>query len=510
MTRLSNGPRKTLRSSVTGGLAFAALCAAACSSEDAGSAASGGFAGTAGGAASGGSPSGGAAGIGAASGSAGSGSDAGGTAGGTSGASAACADAPKPAAGDFYVAADGLSQGDGSEAKPWDLATAFAHPAAVKPGATIWLRGGTYKGSFTSKLTGTEAAPILVRQYPNERATLDNATGNTTALLVNGAHAWYWGFEVTNSTVEWPIDSWGVGLAGPNVKAINLIVHGHGATGLNAHHAPNGEFNGCLSYFNGRVGPNNYGYGIYTSNPSESRPVVDNLFMHNGGLYEVHGYTTSNGLVGLVFRGNVALGGVFLVGGQMLAEQPIIEDNHAYAHWGGPVRTAFDLGWSTGSTGAVVKNNYFVNGYVTISDKNKGATISNNVIVGKPLKFETTTYPNNTYYVDGQQPTGVDVFVRPNEHEPGRAHIIVHNWDSAPKVQVDLSKVLLPGEAYEIRDAEHYYGAPVIQGTFDGNPVALPMTVTDFEPVKFLNGGVESVSHSGTDFGVFVVERRCP
>src|SRR6185295_4046668 len=43
----------------------------------------------------------------------------------------------------FYVASNGSSSGSGSMTAPWDLQTALNHPAAVHPGDTIWVRGGT-------------------------------------------------------------------------------------------------------------------------------------------------------------------------------------------------------------------------------------------------------------------------------------------------------------------------------------------------------------------------------
>ncbi len=46
---------------------------------------------------------------------------------------------------------------------------ALFQPAAVQPGATIWIRGGTYGnglGIYYSRLVGTAALPIVVRQFP--------------------------------------------------------------------------------------------------------------------------------------------------------------------------------------------------------------------------------------------------------------------------------------------------------------------------------------------------------
>src|SRR6478752_7652244 len=103
-------------------------------------------------------------------------------------------------ASDFYVSPSGSASGSGSITVPWDLETALDQPSAVKPGDTIWLRGGTYTGHFVSALKGTKNKPIVVRQYPGERATIDgNYGGNEVTLIVNGQYAWFWGFEVTNS-----------------------------------------------------------------------------------------------------------------------------------------------------------------------------------------------------------------------------------------------------------------------------------------------------------------------
>ena len=48
---------------------------------------------------------------------------------------------------------------------PWRLQTALDQPASVHPGDTIWLRGGTYTGTYASTLNGTSSQPIIVRQY---------------------------------------------------------------------------------------------------------------------------------------------------------------------------------------------------------------------------------------------------------------------------------------------------------------------------------------------------------
>jgi hypothetical protein len=55
-------------------------------------------------------------------------------------------------AAEWYVAPEGKDTGKGTKEAPWNLRTTLNHPAAVRPGDTIWLRGGTYAGHFQGNL----------------------------------------------------------------------------------------------------------------------------------------------------------------------------------------------------------------------------------------------------------------------------------------------------------------------------------------------------------------------
>src|SRR6185312_10591852 len=70
----------------------------------------------------------------------------------------------------WFASPTGSSSNAGTQASPWDLATALGGGSAaqVQPGDTIRLRGGTYGTgveTFTVTLTGTAAAPILIRPF---------------------------------------------------------------------------------------------------------------------------------------------------------------------------------------------------------------------------------------------------------------------------------------------------------------------------------------------------------
>ncbi len=92
---------------------------------------------------------------------------------------------------EFYVSPNGRPAGDGTASRPWDLATALSGSKGIRPGDTIWLRGGTYAGTYRSRLTGTAQDPVLVRQYPGERAVIDGGNSNGNGILVvSGSYTW--------------------------------------------------------------------------------------------------------------------------------------------------------------------------------------------------------------------------------------------------------------------------------------------------------------------------------
>src|SRR5437762_2768638 len=79
---------------------------------------------------------------------------------------------------EYHVSPSGSRLRNGSLKNPWDLQTALSGEGAnprqrVRPGDTVWLHGGVYRGGFVSKLSGSAKAPITVRQAIGERATID-------------------------------------------------------------------------------------------------------------------------------------------------------------------------------------------------------------------------------------------------------------------------------------------------------------------------------------------------
>jgi hypothetical protein len=447
---------------------------------------------------------------------------------------AALALASRASATDFYAAPNGSPTGTGSLSNPWDLRTALNQPASVHPGDTIWLRGGTYSGTYTSQLTGTPSAPIIVRQYPGERATIDGGTANTPVLLtIAGAYSWYWGFEVMSSSLDrfstdtgsYPPDlnrpyegiaNAQVPGSGVGTKFINLVVHDLGQGFGFWQDATDAEINGCLIYYNGWDAPDRgHGHGIYTQNQTGTKTIKDNIIFANFS-HGIHAYGSGSAhLNNYWVEGNtlfqsgvlsaVSGGRNLLIGGESgnVAQNPTVTSNYLYRAGNGVVTSNdFDLGFGGGCTNPRVTNNYIAGN--AEFDQCSNLAMTGNTFYGTIADFSPSSFPDNAYF--SQRPAGTLVFVRPNQYEPGRANITIYNWDLNPTISVDLSSVLATGSRYEIRNAQDFFALPVQSGTYSGGTVSLPMTgLTTASPV-----GQPSPPPTGPEFQVLILETISP
>jgi hypothetical protein len=196
--------------------------------------------------------------------------------------------APALHASNWY-ASPSATTGNGSITNPWSLTLALTNATVVHPGDTVWLRGGTYNAhsviwpnNLFCDLTGTSNNPIVVRQYPGERAILDGGihTGN-------GDWVTFWGFEVTCSTAR--TNSYAnrpsaFSLEKTTYKLINLVLHDTGHPGIGG---TAGEIYGCILW----------GTGIYNTDSPYS---VTNPWDRGSAMYlqnsTTNGYNISDNI----------------------------------------------------------------------------------------------------------------------------------------------------------------------------------------------------------------------
>jgi hypothetical protein len=459
----------------------------------------------------------------------------------------------------WFVAPNGSSGGNGSASRPWDLKTALAGAGGkVQPGDTVWLRGGTYRGSYTSTLKGTASAPIVVRQYPNERAILDGNGSSSVVLKVSGPYTVFWGFEVMNSysnrSVYRPN---GVYAYAPNLKFINLVVHDVNVGFTFSNESPASEIYGSIIYNNGHQGTSRgHGHAIYAKNDGSTLKLIRDNIMFNQYGYGVHVYTDagSGQLRNIRIEGNASFNNGtlssnstsanMLVGGYEPADRIAVVDNMLYFSPGvAGINARLGYGKVQGET-ITASSNYAAGGnpVLQMGHWNKatvtgnhlygtarliylydpslsGYTWSSNQYFGATTSSTAFRYLSSSYTFDKWKqltglgagdvsssgtPSGAKVFVRPNQYEKGRANIVVYNWGGQGSVRVDLSKVLSVGDRYEVRNVQNLFGTPVATGTYGGGTISLPMAgVTPPRPI----GGSKSGPKTGPYFDAFLVTK---
>ncbi len=472
---------------------------------------------------------------------------------------------PLPAGPEFYASPRGSPLGDGSRTKPWDLQTALSQPAPVTPGSTIWLRGGrytggTHRGGFLSKLTGTADAPIVVRQFPGERSIVTNS------LDATGSYTWFWGFDVTSARqaatgtdYEYLVSV----RAGVGNRFINLVIRDGPNTGVASFTplyttATQTTIYGCLIYNNGTHF--NLDHGLYLQNDvaTGTVTVTDNIVFNNEafGLH-VYSAPADGRLSGFNIEGNVLFGNgsistpvnrnnEILIGGTAAANDIVVRNNYTYregASGFSPYKVAAEIGYTDGSNAngdVVLENNYFVGGFYI--NRWSSATVRGNLVYdyGGPMVLTDSsvsgqTWSDNRFYgvstrsnwqhapnspadfATWQAQTGVPrpgryagsgpppnlVVVRPNQYEAGRANMVVYNWQQHATVSVDLSTVLNVGDRYVVRNVQDFDGTPVASGTYEGGSIQLPMAAVT--PPAVIGRASTPPPITGPTFNVFVV-----
>jgi len=474
---------------------------------------------------------------------------------------------PPVAHAGWHVTPDGSSSSSGTADQPWSLTYALSGASGrIQPGDTVWLHGGTYRGQFRATVAGASGNPVVIRQYPGERATIDvaGATSSTSrgdGFVVKGAWTEWWDFELMSSDPNRFSDirpNMMINDAN-NTKYIDLVVHDGGIGFYNYESASNVEFNGNIVYNNGwQSATKGGGHAFYMK--SSTGPVLlrDNIIF-NQFSYGIHVYTdaAAGALVNIAMDGNVSFntGSVaqqynsasaanILVGGEEPVRGSKVTNNMTYFSPGYGVNNLM-MGYSDfANVDLTLSNNYAVGGrYVLTTRRWDQVNASGNELIGsgsvvRIVDTVLTGYAwgTNTYQRDAAasawQYNGTDysfagwktntglgstdvalpvmpvtprVFVRPSRYEAGRAMIVIYNWGDGSSVPVDLSGVLQPGAPYEVRNVQNWYGTAVTTGTFDGGAINLPMN--GVTPPAVVGGAPHPPPRTGPDFDVFVVRK---
>jgi hypothetical protein len=451
------------------------------------------------------------------------------------------------------VSPEGTPWGKGTREQPWDIETALGQPGGVEPGDVIWVREGTYRPVHTlvSALQGSAARPIVVRAEPGARAVLDFADSvDRVCLHVQGSHTWFWGLEITNSSVvRWGDaegnegDPRGTGVlseGGPGTRLIHLRIRDVGSP-LFESQASGIEIYGCLMFNSYWVAPDrSHGPGMYIRNqPAWPRKKIENNIVFQNGRQGLQGFGSTpfanfdvlrniwfnNGIGPEGFHRNLMFGND---SDQHLDN--LFEENLTYFPAGGGSEQFNMFGGDGGCHNLTLRKNVLcAAGRITAGiNRCDGEQVAGNRFVGG-VEFTSfdgqlnlsgagfrSRFAANEFYGDGLAlPSGTWVYVMPSAYLPdvwehrGAAHVAVYNWDSAASVPVDLTAVAAAGKiqvgaAVTVRPAQNL--AQSVTRVFDGSPLEIPMTGWTAAAPTGRNLAQEPLPATFPEFGAFVLE----
>ena len=339
-------------------------------------------------------------------------------------------------------------------------------------------------------------------------------------------------------------------MMGPNTKVINCVVHDAGVGVGQGKGIPEMEIYGTVIYNNGWRAPDRtHGHSIYSQNSTGEKWIRDTI-LFNPFSFNMHIYGSKNAALDhFRLSGNVGFNGRWLIGGDAPVRDLVMRENLLYGNTAElrytnrqnedlllegnyfPVLVSAGLGW----------NKVTARGNTFLRPRSGGALVEVTISEGNELK--TSVFESNTYvagqagqavasvlepgmtgakayrFAEWQQagfdkdgrlevvPNGVPreakVFVRRNEYEPQRGHVVIYNWPKLEAVEVDISGMNpQPGDRWVLRNVQNYF-EEFETGIYEGKPLRVRMTGwTAAAPI-----GEDKPLYPATfpEFGVFVL-----
>ena len=391
----------------------------------------------------------------------------------------------------------------------------------ILAGHTLYLRGGTYSGTFTSAIHGTSASPITVCPYPGETPILDGQVTISGADTTwrDGIVFTYSGWATRQSAfdsltpADMPYDRV-LRIYGRRTKIINCLMHDL-AEGELWDAATDSTMYGCVSWNNGfrQATAGGVGHCLYTQNVGGgTMHIYNNVFVsaYNLGMH-AYGSALSH-LDNYDVRRNIHTNVRFLIGGLGVVEPAgiAVSDNAFY-------KSRVQLGYTEDlALDVTIRDNYIAGELLQVGPHTSVDVAGNTIahasgVVNyiQDVSPPSGTWDGNTYFTTEGQPfdnvgqagkksfagwralTGWDAastltaalpttnVVKVYANAYGGAHlgaVAIYNWEGLSSVSVDLSSLgLTVGQAYKLRNAQNYF-AEWQAFTYTGSPVAVTMT----------------------------------
>ncbi len=426
-----------------------------------------------------------------------------------------------------FVSLNGTSSSAGTKADPIDLVTALSKDSPARPGQTIWIKEGVYKGSFVSEISGVAGHPVTIRPLPGQRVLINshNSGSSGAGLTVSGQWTDFYNLEATstdtnrgNITERYPdVEAKsGIAVFGAHTNIFNCLTYDNIGGGIDFWKtAVDATLHGNIIYNNGFAhSGRGASHGVYTQNTTGYKHLTNNIVFF-GFQTGIHPYSTGAAPINnFTIENNVW----FLAG----ASDP--RDSQQ--------KTNLIIYTKSGVKNLLVKNN---KGY---SQVNRGASITSDDVSGSAQlidnylverlevydKWDQFDLSGNTIYgnidqnpdniindlsgntFETSRPTsGNKIFVDANGIDPRRGRVVIYNYDNADSVDVDLSSILKKGEAYRIHSVMGLFQEALLSGVYDGTLVSIPMGTIDPPQPNGNPNGIDEDDGPKKKFGTFIV-----
>ena len=242
----------------------------------------------------------------------------------------------------YYVATDGVPGNDGSRERPWPSIEYALEQ--VGGGHTIMVRPGQYRGPIDISRTyaGTRERPTIIKSEVKWQAVVFGSDEHGIYTADQSHWVIIDGFRVFGSRMD------GIKISGDDSTVRNCWVHNNSGMGVAMHGRKRGTIENNLIEFNGHN--IQFEHGVYAD--GDGLIIRGNIVRHNAGfglqLYPVltHSVIVQNLVYGHVFHPGIIISSPPGVGGNLIANNTVVERNGCLAIWYG--------------NGETVVNNIFV------------------------------------------------------------------------------------------------------------------------------------------------------
>lgn len=388
--------------------------------------------------------------------------------------------------------------------------------ANIKPGHTVWLRGGVYNAQslLTCTLQGTAEAPITVRNYPGEVAQID-------AELILSCPYTRWisedyGLEVIGTCedrysdldhVPPPGGHKGVTMGQVGVELINLRIYDVTGQGVYWFGPRPGLMYGCVIFNVGYASPDrDYDASIYTHNnyPDVTKRIENCLLLNGLVRYGLQAYSAATNKVLNYEIVDVVVGNGFaIIAGGPGSEYPSLDNiviERLYETYAYP-----RLGMYSGARGGALRMSNCV---IDARDAAFYARWIDNLTI-ENCRFSDAVYTLDECEADLStcqfgNLSGVDANLVPNIYATRFATLSVFDWDAQGTVNIDVSAFAESG-TLRIHNVmlmrREYRDMEVLAGV-----LAVPMTGwTTPKPLGFTDEVVNPLYDD--TFGTWILEK---